>query len=96
MGPLPHRNPNQHLIAGALMLNCQRPVGSAQWRTVELPVRGQQNCAVVAERTPVANHNLGGVLDPGGGRPDGARHSPRLRRRDKERGQQMSSSRVTG
>ena len=24
------------------------PVGSAQWRTVELPVRGQQNCPVVA------------------------------------------------
>ena len=27
---------------------CQGPVGSAQWRTVELPVRGQQNCPVVA------------------------------------------------
>ena len=27
---------------------CQRPVGSAQWRTVELPSRGQQNCPVVA------------------------------------------------
>ena len=28
--------------------SCQRPVGSAQWRTVELPSRGQQNCPVVA------------------------------------------------
>ena len=27
---------------------CQGPVGSAQWRTVELPVGGQQNCPVVA------------------------------------------------
>ena len=27
---------------------CQRPVGSAQWRTVELPGGGQQNCPVVA------------------------------------------------
>ena len=27
---------------------CQGPVGSAQWRTVELPVRGQRNCPVVA------------------------------------------------
>ena len=27
---------------------CQRPVGSAQWRTVELPSRGQQNCPVEA------------------------------------------------
>ena len=31
-----------------LFLHCQRPVGSARWRTVELPVRGQQNCPVVA------------------------------------------------
>ena len=29
-------------------LGCQGPVGSAQWRTVGLPVRGQQNCPVVA------------------------------------------------
>ena len=27
---------------------CQGPVGSARWRTVELPVRGQQNCPAAA------------------------------------------------
>ena len=31
-----------------LLAHCQWPVGSAQWRTVELPSRGQQNCPVVA------------------------------------------------
>ena len=31
-----------------LLAVCQGPVGSAQWRTVGLPVRGQQNCPVVA------------------------------------------------
>ncbi len=29
---------------------CQWPVGSAQWRTVELPTGGQQNCPFVANR----------------------------------------------
>ena len=31
-------------------IGCQGPVGSAQWRTVELPSRGQQNCPFVANR----------------------------------------------
>ena len=30
--------------------NCQWPVGSAQWRTAELPTGGQQNCPFVANR----------------------------------------------
>ena len=30
--------------------DCQWPVGSARWRTVELPVGGQQNCPLVANR----------------------------------------------
>ena len=34
-----------------LLRNCQWPVGSAQWRTAELPVGGQQNCPFVANRT---------------------------------------------
>ena len=32
----------------ATALPCQGPVGSAQWRTVELSGGGQQNCSVVA------------------------------------------------
>ena len=34
--------------AARMVNHCQRPVGSAQWRTVELPGGGQQNCPVVA------------------------------------------------
>ena len=33
-----------------LIWGCQWPVGSAQWRTAELPSRGQQNCPFVANR----------------------------------------------
>ena len=45
---------NHSVCAGAgkfsVQPNCQWPVGFAQWRTVELPSRGQQNCPFVANR----------------------------------------------
>ena len=46
---------------------CQWPVGSAQWRTAELPGGGQQNCPFVANRT--ARGSLGQWRHPlaGGG-----------------------------
>ena len=37
--------------ASSVIASCQWPVGSAQWRTAELPGGGQQNCPVVANRT---------------------------------------------
>jgi putative transposase len=36
------------LDSGLVPSMCQGPAGSARWRTVELPGRGQQNCPVMA------------------------------------------------
>ena len=62
------------------VLLCQGPVGSAQWRTVELPVRGHQNCPVVAGcsarrsvgqwRHPLAGGGLGEADAVAGGHDD--------------------------
>ena len=59
---------------------CQRPVGSAQWRTAELPAGGQQNCPFVANRTargsvgqwrhPLAGGGLGEADAVAGGEDD--------------------------
>jgi hypothetical protein len=40
--------PARHQLARSVAGSCQRSSGSARWRTVELPSRGQQNCPVVA------------------------------------------------
>ena len=63
-----------------LVLVCQGPVGSAQGRTVELPVRGHQNCPVVAGcsarrsvgqwRHPLAGGGLGEADAVAGGHDD--------------------------
>ena len=62
------------------MALCQRPVGSARWRTAELPAGGQQNCPFVANRTargsvgqwhhPLAGGGLGEADAVAGGEDD--------------------------